>query len=130
MIYEMLKVPHMGVKNYGNFLAVAIVILVTTSVLALTGCTSNPPPPPSTNAVSINDFFFSPQNINVHVGDNVTWTNDAGISHTVTSNGTGPMNSPFLSPGTTYTVQFTAVGVYAYHCNIHPTLMWGTVTVT
>ena len=109
-----------------------LAILITTSVLALTGCVSNTNnPPPSGTSVSIGEYFFSPQDISIHVGDNVTWTNNGAISHTVTSNATGgPMNSALLGPGQTYTVHFTVAGVYNYHCSIHPTMMWGTVTVT
>ena len=84
----------------------------------------------STNAVSINNFAFSPKDITVKKGTTVTWTNNDSVTHTVqeTDGKSGPKSND-LARGETYTYTFIAAGTYAYHCSIHPD-MTGTVTVT
>jgi plastocyanin len=71
---------------------------------------------------------FSPQTFRVSVGDAVVWINKDSTTHTVTSNGTGPLNSPLMSVGETYRYAFTVAGTYYYHCTPHPQ-MWGVVIV-
>jgi plastocyanin len=78
-------------------------------------------------AVSIQDFFFDPTPVTVHVGDTVTWTNDGANYHSATArNGTFDTNP--LAPGATGSHTFTKVGTYAYYCEIHP-FMHGEVKV-
>lgn len=72
---------------------------------------------------------YSPQTFQASVGDTVVWINTDTTSHTVTSNGTGPLNSPSLSTGETYRYTFTQAGTYYYHCTPHM-LMWGVVIVS
>jgi len=79
-------------------------------------------------AVTIADFAFSPQNLSVNVGDTVTWTNQDTANHTVTSTDGGPLASPSLGQGQSYSYTFSLPGTYSYHCSIHP-MMTGTVTV-
>ena len=77
---------------------------------------------------------FSPANITVVIGVNstVTWTNDDGNIHTVTSttipNGAAPFDSGYLNQGQTFTFTFTVPGEYHYHCQLHP-WMTGSVKV-
>jgi len=72
---------------------------------------------------------FSPNPIAIKVGDTVTWTNNASVTHTSTSN-TGAWNTGSLAPGaTSAAVTFTSAGTFAYHCAIHPS-MTGTVIVS
>jgi len=84
------------------------------------------------------DRSFSPNMINVTIGDTVTWTNHDVIPHTVTS-GTGPSDpnkgkefdsglSTLLQPGKTFSHKFTRAGEFPYFCQLHPA-MTGTVTV-
>jgi plastocyanin len=80
------------------------------------------------NNVSIQNFSFQPSNVNVSVGDTVTWTQkDAGTQHTVTSDN-GAFGSANLATGQTFAHTFDQAGTFAYHCNIHPS-MTATVTV-
>jgi len=78
--------------------------------------------------VTVEDFSFTPASLTVKVGTTVTWTNTGGVTHTVTSN-TGLFGCS-VDPGAKVSVKFTQVGVYPYHCAIHPSLMKGTITVT
>ena len=80
-----------------------------------------------TYTVSIVSYAFQPSTMTVPRGTSVTWRNTASITHTVTSN-TGAFNSGNLSPGATFTHQFSQAGTYQYHCNIHPS-MTGTIVV-
>jgi plastocyanin len=85
------------------------------------------------------DRSFSPNVINVKIGDTVTWTNYDVIPHTVTA-GTGPSDpnkgkefdsglSTPLMPGKTFSHRFTRAGEFPYFCQLHPA-MAGTVTVS
>ena len=72
-------------------------------------------------------FDFGPQAIDISVGTSVQWNNDGPSAHTVTPDDAAFEGGTLLS-GDTLSVTFTVPGVYAYHCEIHPT-MRGVVTV-
>jgi plastocyanin len=86
-------------------------------------------------AGTLGDKGFSPNPINVKVGDMITWTNSDNMEHTVTS-GTGPsdpstgkqfdsgLSGPTaLTAGKTFSHQFNKAGEFPYFCEIHPTLV-------
>ncbi|MFE7972681.1 plastocyanin/azurin family copper-binding protein [Streptomyces shenzhenensis] len=92
--------------------------------------TGAPAAPVTGNAVTINNFAFSPAKLKVTVGTRVTWTNQDTDAHTVTSAGSGgPLHSAALATHATYSHTFTKPGTYAYLCTIHP-FMTATVEVT
>jgi plastocyanin len=93
---------------------------------AAAGPTSSPPSG-SGAAEVIKGFAFSPESITVKVGGAVTWTNQDGTTHTVTSTD-GSFGSKNLDPGQTFTATFNTAGSFSYICNIHP-FMTGTVVV-
>jgi plastocyanin len=85
------------------------------------------------------DRSFSPNAINVKIGDTLTWTNYDVMPHTVTA-GTGPTDpnkgkefdsglSTPLMPGKTFSHRFTRAGEFPYFCQLHPA-MGGTITVS
>jgi plastocyanin len=78
-------------------------------------------------AVAADDFFFSPDRIQIHRGDSIRWTNVGNVDHTTTSDA-GLWNR-LLHPGDTATIRFTRTGTFRYHCNIHPTQMRGAIRV-
>jgi plastocyanin len=93
-------------------------------------------------AGTLGDKGFSPNPINVKVGDTVTWTNSDNMEHTVTS-GTGPSDTStgkqfdsglsgptVLIAGKTFSHQFTKAGEFPYFCRIHPTLVGKVVVVS
>jgi plastocyanin len=61
------------------------------------------------------------------MGTTVTWTNDDGVNHTVTSD-QGAFDSGPLATGQTFSQTFNQAGTFTYHCTIHPS-MQGTVVV-
>lgn len=83
--------------------------------------------PVATNAVTLGDNLFSPANIVVSTGTQVTWTWPSGVSvHNVTfSDGT---NSGDKGAGSTFSRTFSAVGTFNYTCTLHAG-MNGTVKV-
>jgi len=94
----------------------------TTAASAATGCTGGIGLP-----VGIANFAFNPPNITVAVGGAVTWANADTTPHTVTFD-EGP-DCGQMTTGGTVSRTFDAAGTFAYHCEIHPTAMRGTVVV-
>ena len=90
--------------------------------------------PPTAVGVSVSDFSFTPRDTVVQTGGTVTWTWNSGTTRHSVTYLTGPGALPTSSPtqdasGPPFTTTFTTVGRYTYHCNQHPTLMTGSVTV-
>ncbi|MGB9371556.1 MAG: cupredoxin family copper-binding protein [Halobacteriota archaeon] len=119
-----------------KLMLLALAVLVGATVM-VAGCTSYSNPSPSTapqtsaasqNAVTMKSLAFNPSSLTIAKGANVTWTNDDSTTHTVTSD-MGAFESGNLSPGNSFTHQFSDTGTFPYHCSIHPTIMKGTITV-
>ncbi len=91
------------------------------------------PSPPVTVAkvaspqIRIENFAFNPTTVTVPVGATVTWTNDDGTLHTVTS-ATKVFSSAGLDEGGAFSYTFTTPGTYTYYCKLHPH-MTGTIVV-
>jgi len=73
-------------------------------------------------------YSFNPADITVAVGDTVTWHDDTDAPHTVTSDGSGPLNGSLNPGGPVYSQTFNTAGDFAYHCTIH-TYMHGVIHV-
>ncbi|MEJ2696118.1 MAG: plastocyanin/azurin family copper-binding protein [Candidatus Sulfobium sp.] len=87
--------------------------------------------------VSMGNYFFSPSDLTINVGDTVRWTNPTGTLHTTTS-GQGCSSSTSgavwdsgtMSNGDSFSVTFDQPGTNPYHCTFHCGLgMTGTITV-
>ena len=78
--------------------------------------------------VSIKNFSFQPPTLTVSAGTTVTWHNQDGTDHTITSD-TGLFDSGVVNPGKKFSFGFDAPGSYSYHCSIHPN-MQGKIIVT
>jgi plastocyanin len=83
---------------------------------------------------------YSPNPLEINVGDTVTWTNRDSTAHTVTS-GTGvndpnkgqafdssPNFNPIMAPQATFSHTFNEAGEFPYYCGLHPNMV-GTVIV-
>jgi plastocyanin len=82
-------------------------------------------------SVGIRDFAFTPSKVAVTPGGIVSWAAEPGYStymHSVhfddQAAALGPASSDFSASRT-----FDQQGTYTYHCDVHPTLMRGTVYV-
>jgi plastocyanin len=83
----------------------------------------------TTVPATIKGYAFDPPALTVPEGTTVTWKNEDTAPHTVTSEGSGPLDSPNLQKGDSWSFTFTKPGTYPYYCAVHPD-MKGTVTVT
>ncbi len=74
---------------------------------------------------------FQPEEITVAPGTTVTWTNEDGFQHTVTSGTRDQPTELFdetVAGGGSFSYTFEEPGTYPYFCSIHPG-MEGTVVV-
>jgi plastocyanin len=71
--------------------------------------------------VQISDFAFSPQEVEVELGTELTWTNDDPTAHTVRAAG-GAFDSGSMDPGARFTFRFDERGTFRYACSIHPAM--------
>jgi len=85
--------------------------------------------PPSGNSISIVNMAFGPATLTVKTGTTVTWKNNDGIAHTVTSNDGTTFDSGTLAAGASFSFTANTAGTFAYHCTIHPG-MTATLIVT
>lgn len=79
------------------------------------------------NAVTIQNFAFSPATLTVKVGDKVTWTNQDSAGHSATADD-GSFDTGVLAQGKSGSITFSKVGTFTYHCSVHP-MMKGTIIV-
>ncbi len=109
--------------------ALALLVLPATVPAAQVG---SPTPPVMVAKVDgpqvrIENFQFNPATVTVPVGTTVTWTNNDGTLHTVTS-ATKVFTSAGLDDGGAFSYTFTSPGTYTYYCKLHP-YMTGTIVV-
>jgi plastocyanin len=119
-----------------------IIVSAGLIVLAGLGCAAEgqppalppPTPTPSAVAVMIRDFQFRPDSLTIKKGTTVTWTNMDSVQHTVTRPTEGGIqvagpDSPILNKGETYSYTYDTVGIFDYHCRIHPFLKGSVVVI-
>ena len=73
----------------------------------------------ATNAVTIDNFTFSPKELTVAVGTTVKWVNHDDIPHTVVEKKT-TFRSKALDTDDSYSFTFTSAGEFDYFCGLHP----------
>lgn len=84
------------------------------------------PPAPQTYTIIVNDFKFTPRELNITLGSNVVWRNDDLYRHSVTFN--DQSFTEYIDPGKNASYTFDIAGEYPYHCSVHPS-MNGEITV-
>jgi plastocyanin len=82
----------------------------------------------ATVQVTVHNFEFSPAVVNIQPGDTVVWTNTGGTHNVASDDGTSFFVALKAAPWT-FSHKFTAAGTFPYHCDMHPSLMQGTVNV-
>jgi len=117
-------------KIIGIFICMLMIIPAICVTADSTGIYNTKPLSQSTIEVNITiqDYFFSPDNVTIPTDTIVIWTNLGPAPHTATSD-TGVFNSGVLTVGQKFSFTFTEAGTYKYHCGIHP-FMHGTIIVT
>jgi plastocyanin len=71
--------------------------------------------------VRIEDFAFTPGNLEVPVGATVTWTNQDSAPHDATARD-ADWKTARLSNDESDTLTFTSRGTFDYYCSIHPSM--------
>jgi amicyanin len=89
--------------------------------LALLSCVGGVDHALADEAVAIRQFAFTPQDLTIHVGDTVVWTNEDPTPHSVVAKG-GAFKSPKLVKGVTYSQTFGTAGTFDYVCGFHPSM--------
>ena len=92
-----------------------LALLVLPLVGAACGGSSAPSTPAVKGTVDVLDNKFTPKEIDVSVGDTVTWDFKGSVNHNVSGPG---FNSKTMRSGT-FTHQFNSAGSYNYVCTIH-----------
>lgn len=83
--------------------------------------------------VTVENYQFSPSSLNVMVGDVIHWewiNGDHTTSSLTVPAGASSWDAPMNSTNTSFDYTVTTPGDYTYQCNIHPTLMMGSITVS
>jgi len=70
-------------------------------------------------AVVIQNFDYSPMELNIAAGTTVVWKNLDGEPHTIASVD-GRFRSPALDQNDSFRFTFASPGIYKYICSIHP----------
>lgn len=84
----------------------------------LAACKKTTIPPRGENEIYFLYKMFSPQQLTVKKGTEVTFTNRDNANHTATSNA-GVFKSGKLKTDQSYTFTFTEAGTYYFYCNYH-----------
>ena len=86
----------------------------------------------ATQAVTIRDNRFEPQEVHIDPGDSVVWTNQGNRVHDVNADNRS-FRSPDLRRGQSYSHTFNEEGFFYYFCSFHGARrkvgMWGLVVV-
>jgi len=77
--------------------------------------------------VTIDNFSFTPKEMTVSKGTQVTWINQDDVPHTVVATNKA-FRSKALDTDDQFSFTFTEVGTYDYFCSVHP-MMTGKVIV-
>ena len=71
------------------------------------------------NAVTIDNFTFTPPELTVAVGTTVKWLNHDDIPHNVIDKNKA-FRSKVLDTDDSYSFTFASAGTYDYFCGLHP----------
>jgi plastocyanin len=80
------------------------------------------------NAVTIDNFSFTPATVTVKAGTTVTWTNKDDIPHGIGATNNAFPKSKALDTDDSYSFTFTTPGTYQYFCYLHPKMV-GSIVV-
>ena len=95
-------------------------IWVAAFAATITACSDDPTGPATTGAVTVTDFEFQPEAIEVAAGATVTWTwSGASEEHDVTFADPSITDSALQLTGTHTATMPTTPGTYAYVCTQH-----------
>jgi len=81
--------------------------------------------------VTMKGLDYDPQNLEIHAGDSVVWTNTSHMKHTATSDDDGKTfdTGEVAWNESSKPVKFETEGEFKYHCRFHGKSMSGTIVV-
>lgn len=105
------KTNEASAKRRGMRLCVAFALLALVSLAPAAAAASE---------VKLMGGFFDPASLDVLVGEEVTWTNEDAMPHTVTSSwDEGASFDAVLKAGESFTYKFGEPGEHTIHCRPH-----------
>ena len=114
------------------WIVVVIIVVVVAGYFIYRGAygykttsSSSSPTAALANTIIAKNFAFSPSELTVSAGTEVTFQNDDSTTHTFTGDG---FESGNVSPGNSFKFTFNTAGTFNYHCSIHP-MMTGKIIV-
>ena len=75
----------------------------------------------SSNTILIENFEFSPEQLEIPINAKITWIQKDSAPHDVTSIN-NEFKSPILNKDEEFSYTFTKAGDYNYYCRIHPSM--------
>lgn len=108
---------------------IALCIALVAALLATQAAPAAGPGPARASAaktVVIDDFEYTPGNLQIGKGTRVVFANKSGTAHTATDK--GAFDTGRIRAGKSAAVRFQKKGTFKYHCTIHP-FMRGKVVV-
>lgn len=79
-------------------------------------------------SVTMTNFMYDPEPLNIAPGTVVTWTNEDTARHSATDDN-GAFDTQLIAKGQSASIEFDYPGTYTYTCVIHP-FMHGTINVS
>ena len=103
------------------FALLAVNLIYTSSNNGITGqAIIDAEIPAEIHKISINEYKYSIDTLEISVGETVAWANFDDVQHTITSDSGDELNSPLLSNREVYSHTFEKKGEYSYYCKPHP----------
>jgi plastocyanin len=115
-------------KTVRSALVAAALGAATASILAAVVIPTSAQNAAPANAVTIDNFTFTPATLTVKAGTTVTWTNHDDIPHGIAASDNVFKKSKALDTDDSFSFTFTTPGSYKYFCYLHPHMV-GTVVV-
>lgn len=110
----------------GRTVVVAVAFLAAATPVALAGASHG-----KTRTVGVNDDYYDPGKLTLHVGDKVKWVwhaNGFSLHDVYVDSGPSDFHSPTQAGGS-YSYTFKKAGTYKLYCTQHEEDMTMTVTV-
>jgi plastocyanin len=111
--------------------AVALLAAAAAAVVPTAIAQPHKKPKPKTHEVGVNDDFYDPTKLTLHVGDKVKWvwhSNGFGLHDVYVDSGPSDFHSPTQGGGS-FSYTFKKAGTYKLYCTQHEADMTMTVTV-
>jgi plastocyanin len=100
---------------------VAEVPVSTPAAVEVTEASPESSPVAQTADVSIENFSFAPQTLEISAGTTVVWTNNDTTAHTATADD-ATWDTGNIDPGASASITFDTPGTYTYKCAYHPSM--------